>query len=91
MTAAVAVAGISGTGTPAHLRERLAVTPENAGGLSRSLAASAGEAVVLTTCNRTEVYLAAMDAAEARTRARGHWGLSGVSRLPSNSDLRPIV
>ena len=70
MTGAVAVAGISGTGTPAHLRERLAVTPENAGGLSRSLAASGGEAVVLTTCNRTEVYLAAMDAAEARNSAR---------------------
>jgi glutamyl-tRNA reductase len=54
----LSLAGISHHRTPIELRERVALDLE----ASRSLAAALGEeAVVLSTCNRTEVYLARED------------------------------
>jgi len=50
--------GISHHRAPVELRERVAVEPDVAAELGRSLAAGC-EAVVLSTCNRTEIYLAA--------------------------------
>jgi glutamyl-tRNA reductase len=50
---------------PVELREQVAVDTEHAA----ELAAQLGEAVVLSTCNRTEIYVAAPDAAEAEARA----------------------
>jgi glutamyl-tRNA reductase len=41
-----------------ELRERLYLTPREAANFARRLADEGGEAVVLSTCNRTEVYLA---------------------------------
>jgi glutamyl-tRNA reductase len=50
---------------PVELRERVAVDRDRAA----TLAAELGEAVVLSTCNRTEIYVAAADPAEAEARA----------------------
>jgi glutamyl-tRNA reductase len=53
---------------PVEVRERIAVDVEGAAALSTRLAGT-GEAVCLSTCNRTEVYLAAEDAEDAFSRA----------------------
>jgi glutamyl-tRNA reductase len=52
------LAGVSHHRAPVEVRERVALTLEQAGELARDLAAGGAEAVVLSTCNRTEVYLA---------------------------------
>jgi glutamyl-tRNA reductase len=53
---------------PVEVRERVAVDADGAEALAARLAAD-GEAVCLSTCNRTEVYLAADDPFEADRRA----------------------
>jgi glutamyl-tRNA reductase len=53
---------------PVEVRERIAVDVERAAALAARLAET-GEAVCLSTCNRTEVYLAAEDAEDAFSRA----------------------
>jgi len=53
----LALVGVSHRSAPVELRERVAVDLEGAAALSRTLAASA-ESVVLSTCNRTEIYVA---------------------------------
>jgi glutamyl-tRNA reductase len=57
--------GTSHHHAPVELRERVALDPEQA----RALAQQLGEAVVLSTCNRTEVYIAADAADDAERRA----------------------
>jgi glutamyl-tRNA reductase len=60
----LALAGISHHTASVELRERVAIDLEAAGRLASSLASTDGaglEAVVLSTCNRTELYLAAQD------------------------------
>jgi glutamyl-tRNA reductase len=57
--------GTSHHHAPVELRERVALDPEQAHELAEQL----GEAVVLSTCNRTEVYIAADDADDAERRA----------------------
>jgi glutamyl-tRNA reductase len=57
----LALAGVSHHRAPLELRERVAVDRETARELARKLVSPAGpahEAVVLSTCNRTELYLA---------------------------------
>ena len=57
----LALAGVSHHRAPLEVRERVAVDLAAAGELAHELAASDGpahEAVVLSTCNRTEVYVA---------------------------------
>ena len=54
----LALVGISHHRAPVELRERVAVEPEQAAALAREIARDC-EAVVLSTCNRTEIYLAA--------------------------------
>jgi len=58
------VVGISHRTAPLELRERLALTRDGCLSLGERLLADgiAAEAVVLSTCNRTEVYLAGADA-----------------------------
>jgi glutamyl-tRNA reductase len=56
--------GTSHHHAPVELREQVAFDLEAAHALAEQL----GEAVVLSTCNRTEVYVAAEDAAEAERR-----------------------
>jgi glutamyl-tRNA reductase len=50
----LALVGISHHVAPVELRERVALTPEDAAALAREL----GDAVCLSTCNRTEIYVA---------------------------------
>jgi len=69
MTATVAVVGVCHARTPAALRERLHLAPERAEALARLLADDSHEAVVLATCNRTELYLTGADLADAERRA----------------------
>ena len=57
--------GLSHRVAPVEIRERVALDLEAAA----ALAAELGEAVCLSTCNRTELYLAAEDAAEAEAAA----------------------
>jgi glutamyl-tRNA reductase len=57
--------GTSHHHAPVELRERVAVDRDGA----HSLAESLGEAVCLSTCNRTELYVVGDDAAETERRA----------------------
>ena len=60
--------GCSYRTTPVEVRERLAFTDEQLGRALDQLVSQPGfEAVILSTCNRVEVYLAAGSAAELAT------------------------
>ena len=65
----VVLVGISHHQAPVELRERAALDPERAGELARTLAGERGEAVCLSTCNRTELYLADESGDEAERKA----------------------
>jgi glutamyl-tRNA reductase len=54
----IVLVGISHHQAPVELRERAALDPKRAAELARTLAGDRGEAVCLSTCNRTELYLA---------------------------------
>ena len=77
--------GISHRVAPVELRERVALDREESGRLAHELAAVAGEAVCLSTCNRTELYLSGEGLAEAAEQA--------VKALEerSGADLRPVL
>jgi glutamyl-tRNA reductase len=62
--------GVSHRHAPLELRERLFLSQAHARELAREL-----EAVVLSTCNRTEIYLAGGDVDHARTALERHSGL----------------
>jgi glutamyl-tRNA reductase len=66
----VVLVGISHHRAPVELRERAALDPQRAGELASQLAGD-GEAVCLSTCNRTELYLAddSVERAEAKAEA----------------------
>jgi glutamyl-tRNA reductase len=60
----LALAGVSHHTASLELRERVAIDPEAAAAFARELVGADGaghEAVVLSTCNRTELYLASDD------------------------------
>jgi glutamyl-tRNA reductase len=65
--------GISHKTAPVALRERLAFTEAQATEFARQLAGGPGvrEAVVLSTCNRTEVYLVVGDPVQAEAEVLG--------------------
>jgi glutamyl-tRNA reductase len=65
----VVLVGISHHQAPIELRERAALDSERAGELARRLAGDAAEAVCLSTCNRTELYLASEAADDAEDKA----------------------
>jgi glutamyl-tRNA reductase len=71
--------GISHRVAPVEVRELLALPLERAGEVARELADAEGEAVCLSTCNRTELYLSASDPEEAEACA--------VERLAATSGL----
>jgi glutamyl-tRNA reductase len=65
---------------PVEVRERVVVDPDLAAALGPRLAEE-GEAVCLSTCNRTEIYLASSDTGEADRRATELLSeLAGVDR-----------
>jgi glutamyl-tRNA reductase len=76
--------GISHQGTPVAVRERAFVPLEQAAELAASLA-EGGEAVCLSTCNRTELYLVGPEAEHRALDALV--SLSGLSP----EELRPVV
>jgi len=65
----VVLVGISHHQAPVELRERAALDAERARELANRLAGERGEAVCLSTCNRTELYLADESAEEAERKA----------------------
>jgi glutamyl-tRNA reductase len=65
----VVLVGISHHQAPVELRERAALDRERARNLAGRLAGERGEAVCLSTCNRTELYLAAESGDEAERKA----------------------
>ena len=65
----VVLVGISHHRAPVELRERAALDPKRAAELARRLSGDHGEAVCLSTCNRTELYLADGSADEAERKA----------------------
>jgi glutamyl-tRNA reductase len=75
--------GISHKTAPVELRERLALPEGRAVSVLRELISTDGiqEAVALSTCNRTELYLAVGDDVEAETAALGI--------LARQADMRP--
>jgi glutamyl-tRNA reductase len=75
--------GISHKSAPVALRERLAFSDGQAERLVRELVArdEVREAVAISTCNRTEIYLVASDAVDAESELLG--------RLARRADIRP--
>ena len=65
--------GISHKTAPLELRERLALTEGRAAGVLNDLRSHAqvSEAVAISTCNRTEIYLVVSDPVEAENLALG--------------------
>jgi glutamyl-tRNA reductase len=65
--------GVSHKTAPVALRERVALPEGRSGEFLRDLTGGGDvlEAVALSTCNRTELYMVAADAVEAETRALG--------------------
>jgi glutamyl-tRNA reductase len=76
--------GLSHQGTPVAVRERAFVPLPQAAELAATLA-EGGEAVCLSTCNRTELYLVGPDA-----EGRALDALATLSGLPPD-ELRPVV
>ncbi|XZG69977.1 glutamyl-tRNA reductase [Chitinibacteraceae bacterium HSL-7] len=70
------VLGVNHQTAPLAIRERLAITAAETGEALTSLAASAGvmEAMILSTCNRTELYASAREAEALVTWLAGHRG-----------------
>jgi glutamyl-tRNA reductase len=73
--------GTSHRQTPIELRERLYLTEPEAAGFARPLADQGGEAIVLSTCNRTEIYLVHREPEAATARARA--ALANLAGLPA--------
>ena len=75
--------GMSHKTAPLALRERLAMTDEGARRFLAEIVAtpSVDEAVVISTCNRTEVYATTRDPVAAETAVLG--------TLASRGDIRP--
>ncbi|MBI2691617.1 MAG: glutamyl-tRNA reductase [Solirubrobacterales bacterium] len=75
--------GISHKTAPVALRERLALSTGQAKQLMHDLIASdeVHEAVAISTCNRTELYLVAPDSVAAESLA--------LSKLAKRADIRP--
>ncbi len=75
--------GISHKTAPLELRERLALPEGRAAGLMADLAGSGGsaEATIISTCNRTEVYLVAYDPVAAESEV--------LSALAAQAGIRP--
>ena len=65
----LSLVGVSHHRAPVELRERVALDPAGAAALAAHLADRTGEAIVLTTCNRTEIYVAGDDDEAAASAA----------------------
>jgi glutamyl-tRNA reductase len=84
VTSELLVLGVSHNTAPVALRERLALTERAGKRFLQELVASEdiSEAVAISTCNRTEIYLVATDPVRAEAELLG--------RLARDADIRPI-
>ena len=75
------VLGINHHSAPLEVREKLAFPPERQGDALTDLAALPGvaEAVLVSTCNRTEVYCSSEDEARVRTWLLEHASRQGLA------------
>jgi glutamyl-tRNA reductase len=80
----IVLVGISHHQAPVELRERAALDRQRAAELAGALAGGRSEAVVLSTCNRTELYLADESADAAEEKAE-------VALLALESKLGPAL
>jgi glutamyl-tRNA reductase len=80
--------GLSHHVAPVELRERVALPGSHASEVAARLAAGGGEAVCLSTCNRTELYLAGEHTDESGARALA--ALAEVSGLEPDV-LQPVL
>jgi glutamyl-tRNA reductase len=80
----IVLVGISHHEAPIELRERAALDPKRGGALAQTLATGGSEAVCLSTCNRTELYLADESAEAAEEKAE-------AALLALESDLGPAL
>lgn len=83
----VVMVGASYKAASVEVRERLHVGPRLVREIGPRLAGEDGEAVVVSTCNRTEMYLAAADIAGATTLALDE--LAGLAGLGAH-ELRSV-
>jgi glutamyl-tRNA reductase len=84
----VAMMGASHRAASVEVRERLHVGPRMAREIGARLAGEDGEAVVVSTCNRTEIYFAAADFSAATTLALSELaGLTGLGEQKLRSML----
>jgi glutamyl-tRNA reductase len=67
----VTLVGVSHHRAPVELRERVALSLGEASAVAADLGSRTGEAVCLSTCNRTEIYLAHAPGVDADADARG--------------------
>jgi glutamyl-tRNA reductase len=72
----LAVVGVSHRSAPVSVRERLHIGPERARELAAELGAAGVEAVIFSTCNRTEIYLAGDDLESATAWAGSYTHLT---------------
>jgi len=77
----VVLVGTSHRHAPVELRELVAFGTGRAREIASTLAGGDGEAVALSTCNRTELYLACEDPSEALERGAG--ALAALAGLPA--------
>jgi glutamyl-tRNA reductase len=82
--------GVSHHSAPLEVRERVALAPEQAAELARSLAGDDGEAVCLSTCNRTELYVAGPGAEERAADALGNQVEEAVYRRRDDEAARHL-
>jgi len=77
--------GVSHKTAPVEVRERLALPEARAGGFLRDLRGTGEvhEAVTISTCNRTEVYMVVGNPVEAESRA--------LAMLASQAGIRPTA
>ena len=80
----IVLVGISHHRAPVELRERAALSREQAAELADRLKGTSGEAVCLSTCNRTELYLADESGGDAERRAE-------AALLALEADLGPAL
>jgi glutamyl-tRNA reductase len=80
--------GLSHHVAPVELRERVSLPGSSAAELARELAGKGGEAVCLSTCNRTELYLATAEAETGEERALA--ALCAVAGVDEEL-LRPVL
>ena len=80
--------GTSHHHAPVELREQVALGRNDAQALAARLAEDEREAVCLSTCNRTELYLAAVDAEEAEQAASAALASLGPEVEPALYRLR---